>query len=150
MLQPPVRPPPKGPVMFHGLEIAERIRIVQRPVLAESFDVIGPLHVMAQGLGRVAAGKQVAETIEIDAPGIAAPLGKELELFGARMIPPNPLLELDAADFGRDGASLRSVQPAVRSPRQRIGERMARPPCRNRSAALPDRRPESSSPLASR
>ncbi len=34
--------------MLHRLEVAERIRIVERSVLAESFDVIGPLHVMAQ------------------------------------------------------------------------------------------------------
>ncbi len=110
--------------MFHGGEEAIGIRIVQRAVFAPALDVIAPLHVVAEGFERVAAGEQVAVAIQVDAPGVAAPLGKQLEAFGRRVIAPDALLKLDAADVGRHGASLRAIEPAVGPPRQRVGHRV--------------------------
>jgi len=77
---------------------------------------------MAERLGGVAAGEELAVPIKVDAPGVAASLGEQLERAGPRMIAPDPLLKLDAANVGRHGAALRPVEPAVRSPGQRVGE----------------------------
>ena len=42
----------------------------------------------------------------------------------ARVVAPDALLELDAADLGRDRAPLEAVEPAVRPPGQRVGHRV--------------------------
>ena len=52
----------------------------------------------------------------------------------AGMIAPDPLLELVAADPGRDGAPLRAVEPAVGPPGHRVDGRVARPGARSRSS----------------
>ena len=67
-------------VVHHRLKVAVGVRIVQRAVLAEALDVVGPLHVMHQRLDLIAGGEQVAEPIELDAPRVAAPFGEQLEL----------------------------------------------------------------------
>src|SRR5437870_2535245 len=41
-----------------------------------------------------------------------------------RMVAPDPLLELDAANTGGHRASLAAIEPAVRTPGQRVGDRM--------------------------
>ena len=45
-------------------------------------------------------------------------------LLRERVIAPDALLELDAADVGGDGAPLAAVEPAVRAPGQRVGDRV--------------------------
>src|SRR5437660_303040 len=101
--------------MLDGVEVAERIGVVQRSMLAKPLDVIAALDVMAQRLGGVAAGEELAVPIEVDPPGVAAALGEQLELPGPWMIAPDALLKLDAANVGRHRAALRPVEPAVRS-----------------------------------
>ena len=65
--------------VLHRVEIAEGVRVVQWAVLAKALDVIRSLHVVAERLGGVAAGEELAIAVEVDAPGIAAAFGKELE-----------------------------------------------------------------------
>ena len=68
----------------------------------------------------VRAIQQPTGTIEIKAPGIAASLAKQLELASNRMISPNTLLKLDAANGGRNGAFLTAIQPTVGAEGERI------------------------------
>src|SRR4051812_38783697 len=109
-------------MMLHGVDVAEGVGIVERAVLVEALDVVAPLHVVAERLGGVAAGEELAMAVEVDAPGVAAPLGEQLELPGPGVIAPDALLERDAADVGSDRAPLRPIQPAVRPPGERVGE----------------------------
>src|SRR5205814_2311534 len=104
------------------VEVAEGVRVVQGAVLAKALDVIAALDVMAERLGGVAAGEELAVAIEVDPPGVAAPFGEQLELPGDGVVAPDALLELDAADVGRHRAALRPIQPAIGSPGQRVGE----------------------------
>src|SRR5262249_40757246 len=105
-----------------GVDEAEGVGVVQRAVLAPALDVVASLDVMAERLGGVAAREELAVPIEVDAPGVAAALGEQLELLCPRAIAPDALLELDAADVGRHRATLRAVEPAVGAPGQRVGE----------------------------
>src|SRR5262245_61552867 len=93
-------------------------------MLAETLDVVRPLDVVYQPLDCVAEGEEVPETVELDAPGVAAALREQLELLRPRVVAPGALLELDAPDTGRGRAPLAAVQPAVGTPGQRVGERM--------------------------
>ena len=65
--------------MDHRLKITVCMRIMQGTMFAEALDEIRSLNVVLERFGRVAGGKQVAESIELDAPGVAAPFGKQLE-----------------------------------------------------------------------
>ena len=97
---------------------------MQLAMLLKLLDVIGPLlpvhhHVTAV----VGAVKKLAVLIEIETPGIAAAFAEKLEFVGDGMVPPHALFKVDAADMGRQVGSLCAVQPAIRAPRQRIGQR---------------------------
>ncbi len=110
--------------MRHMVEKAEREWIMQIAVFLELFRVIGPLkpvrhHVTAV----VGAVEQIARFVEIEPPGVAAPFAEEFELVCQRVIPPHALLKVDPANVGRDVGPLRAVQPTVRAPSERIGER---------------------------
>ena len=109
-------------MMEYRLEIAVRMRIMERAMLAEAFDEIRSLNVVLEWFRCIAGGEQVAESIEFDAPGIAAPFGEQLKSIPARMKAPDALLKAYAANKGGDRAPLGAVQPAVWPPRQRVGE----------------------------
>ena len=68
--------------------------------------------------------KALPAEVEVEAPGIAAPLGEDLEPAGPGMIAPDRLLELVAADPGRDRAPLGAVEPAVGPPGHRVDRRV--------------------------
>ena len=90
-------------------------------MLAERLDVIRALHAVQQRVAAViGAVEQSASTVEIEPPRIAAAFAEQLERFRHGMVAPDTLLELDAADIRRHGAPLAAIQPAVRSPRQRV------------------------------
>src|SRR5262249_53758290 len=72
--------------MLDGVEVSEGKGIVQRAVLAEAFDVVAALHMMAQRFGGVAAGEELAVTIKVDAPRVAAPLREQLKVARDRMV----------------------------------------------------------------
>ncbi len=108
--------------MLDGIEVAERVGVVQGPVLAEALEVVGSLNVMTERLGGVAAREQLAVPVEVDAPGVAAALGEQLEPFGWWVIAPDALLKLDAPDLRGHRAALGPVQPTVGPPGQRVGE----------------------------
>src|SRR6267154_4966538 len=99
------------------IAVAERVRIVQRPVFAEAFDIVAALHlVQSDLLAEVCSRDDVAVLVEIESPGVAAPFGEQLELMRERMVTPDALLEFDSADVGRYRAALRTIKPAVRPP----------------------------------
>ena len=50
------------------------------------------------------------------------PSANSSNCLGARVVAPDALLELDAADVGGHRAPLRPVEPAVGPPGQRVGE----------------------------
>jgi len=64
------------------VEIAVGVRIVQRPVLAESFNVIAALDLMQHGeTAPIGAGDDVAVGVEVETPGIAAALREQLKFL---------------------------------------------------------------------
>src|SRR5437870_3150177 len=101
------------------IEVAECVRIVQRPVLAESFDVVASLHlVQSDLLAEIRSRDDVAVLVEIESPGITSPFGEKLELMRERMVTPDALLKFEFANVSRYRAALRAVKPAVWPPRQ--------------------------------
>ena len=117
-------PPCLVPSVGDRAEVAVGVRIVQRAVLGEALEVIAALDHVERDIGAVAAAEGVAGRVEVEAPGVAAPLGEDLEPSGPGMIAPDPLLELVAADPGRDGAPLGTVEPAVGPPGHRVDRRV--------------------------
>ena len=107
------------------VEVAERVRIVKRPVLAERLPVIAPLDAVEHDeAAHVGAGEELAVAVEVEAPHVAPALAEELEPLARRVVAPHALLKLDAADPGRDGAPLQAVEPAVRPPGERVRHRV--------------------------
>src|SRR5262249_4928159 len=105
------------PAIGDMIEVAESVRVLQLAVLAEVLDVIGPLDLVKHGTAaEIRTCDGIAVAVEIEAPGVAASFGKELEFLGDWMIAPDSLLKRDAADMGRHRAALSSVEPAVRPP----------------------------------
>ena len=79
-----------------------------------------------EGVGDHAAGeKRLAVRVEIETPGIAGAVGKEVELLVADVIAPDRGVHLHVADFAAREYAVQPVQPAVRPPLERI-ERLMR------------------------
>ena len=111
--------------MANVVEVAERVGIVQRPVLSERLPVVASLNAVKHDeAADVGAGEELAVAVEVEAPHVATALAEQLESLGRRMISPDTLLELDAPNLGGDGASLQTVEPAVRAPGQRVCHRV--------------------------
>ena len=107
------------------VEVSIRVRVVKRPVLAERLPVVASLDAVEHHEpAHVGAGEEPAVRVEVQAPHVAAALAEELEAPGTGVIAPDALLELDAADPGRDGRPLQAVEPAVRAPGERVGHRV--------------------------
>src|SRR2546430_1584733 len=104
------------------VEVAVGVRVVQFSMLAEILNIVSSLHHVQHLLVEIGSGKNLALIVEIQTPGISATFGKKFEGMRQGMIAPNTLLKLEAADLCRDGAALRAIQPAVRSPGKRIGK----------------------------
>src|SRR5262249_46092698 len=101
------------------IEVTVGVRVVQGAVLAEQLPVVAALDAVQEDEAAViGAVQQVAVAIEVEAPRVAAALTEQLEFPRPRMIAPDALLKLDAADVGRHRAALATVQPAVRAPGQ--------------------------------
>src|SRR5881628_3471014 len=78
-------------------------------------------HSVAADIGAI---NQLAVFVEVQSPGVAAALAEQLETPGDRVIAPDALLELQPANMGRHRAALAAIEPAVRSPGERVGDRM--------------------------
>ena len=111
------------------LEVAVGVGIVQGAVLGEALHVVGALQlVQHREAAIVGAGDAPAVLIEIKPVGVASPFRKQLEAFRGRVIPPDALLKLDrrrlgvgrVLDFGRHGAAVSAVEPAIRGELQRV------------------------------
>ncbi len=113
-----------GPLVGDRAEVAVGVRVVQRPVLGEALEVVAALNHVKRDVGPVAAAEGVARAVEVEAPGVAASFGEELEPACERVVSPDPLLKLGTADPRRDGASLRTVEPAVGPPGHRVDGRV--------------------------
>src|SRR6266566_5994336 len=99
-------------------EVTVGMRIVQCAVFAKVLYIIAALHLVQQfALLEIRPRQDFAVFVKIQPPGITAAFGEQFELFRAGMITPDALLELDAANVRRHRAALRSVKPAIRSPR---------------------------------
>src|SRR3989442_5237159 len=86
------------PGVRNMIEVAEGVRIVQRPVFAEAFDIVAALHLVQPDLlAEVCSRDDVAVLVEIESPGVATPFGEQLELMGERMVTPDALLKFEAA-----------------------------------------------------
>ena len=94
-------------------------------MLAERLPVIASLDAVEHDEpADVGAGEELAVAVEVEAPHVAPALAEQLESLGRRVISPDALLELDAADLGRDRAPLKTVEPAVGPPGQRVRHRV--------------------------
>src|SRR6185503_6453144 len=116
----------------------------QLAMLREGFRVVGALDhvnhpVIDVGTGKwrwslaargrrsasaVGAGQEVAVAVVIEAPHVSAAFGKQFEAAAPGMISPDGLLELESTDLRRNRAALTAIQPAVRSPDERVGKRL--------------------------
>src|SRR5207249_2477750 len=110
--------PPAIAGVRHMVEVAVSVGVVQRAMFAKVFDVIRASNLVQHFLIEIRSGQDLAAFVELQAPGIAAAFGKQLELFGERMVPPNALLKFEVPNVGRDRAALSAVKPAIRSPSQ--------------------------------
>ena len=107
------------------VKIAERVRVMKRPMLAERLPVIASLDAVEHDEpAHVGAGEELALAVEVEAPHIAPALTEQLEPLAHRVIAPYALLKLDAADPGRDGTTLQAVEPAVGPPGERVRHRV--------------------------
>ena len=106
----------------HVLEPAEGVGIHQRAVFTPAFDVSAALFVVdTTGVAVVGAGEGAAFAVEFEAVGVAAALGEDFKLMGARMVAPDGLAkETDAFDGRGAGAAVRAVEPAVGAPGETI------------------------------
>ena len=103
------------------VEIAIRVRILQRAMFSKTLNVIGPLVLMQKSESPpVGAGQHLALGAKIQSPSVATPLGKQFEFFADGMKAPNALLEGEASDLGGYGTPLGTIQPAIRAPNQRV------------------------------
>ena len=68
-----------GALVGDRAEVAVRVRIVQRTVLGEALQVIAALDHVKRDVGPVAAAEGVAGGVEVEAPGVAAAFGEQLE-----------------------------------------------------------------------
>ena len=84
-----------GSVVSDRAKIAIGVRVMQRSMLGKTLEVISPLNHVEGDICSIAAAERVAGRIEVEPPGIAAPLGKHLKLAGAGMIAPDSLLKLE-------------------------------------------------------
>ena len=73
-----------GPVVCDWTVIAVGVRVVQRPMLGKSLEVIAALDHMKGDVGPVAAAEGVTGGVEVEAPRIAATFCEELKLTRAR------------------------------------------------------------------
>src|SRR5439155_25087807 len=113
------------PGVGNVIEVTERIRIMQGPVFAETLDIISALHLVQPDLlAEIGPGDDVPMFVEVEAPGIAAAFREQLKLARDRVVTPDALVKLYAADICRYPAPLRAVKPSIRPPGQRVGKRM--------------------------
>ena len=99
------------------------IRVVQRSVLAEALEVVCAL-VSVPEEAEVRGVEQVAVVVECEAEDVPAALAEQFEFLRGRVIAPHALLKLDAPNSAGRGAAVESIQPAVRSPGEVVGERL--------------------------
>src|SRR5207249_12235598 len=85
-------------VVWNVIEVTERVGIVQRAVFAEAFDVISSLHLVQRDLlAEIRSRDEVAVSVEIDPPGVAAAFREQLKFARERVITPDALLKFGAA-----------------------------------------------------
>src|SRR5262249_6305204 len=95
-----------GSVIGHRAEVAVGMRVVQWTVFGKTLEVVTPLHHVKSDVGTVGAAERVARCVEIEAPGVPSPFRENLEPPAARVISPDGLLKLMAANSGCDRAAL--------------------------------------------
>ena len=119
--------------MSHRGEVAVGIRIRQRAVLVESLLVVTPLRVVkAARVAAVMAGEDSAFRVDLAAERVAASFGINLESTRGRVISPDELphrmhrqlVETRPQDRAAGRAPLARIEPTVRSPAQRIRNRV--------------------------
>ncbi len=81
-------------VVLHRLEVAEGVGIGERAVLLEALAIIAALDVVeAARIAAVVAGEDAALLVDLDAEGVAAPFGEDLEALLLGMIAPDVLAD---------------------------------------------------------
>ena len=111
-------------VMRDVFEITVGMRIVQRAVFAKILHIIRALQCVQHLFAGVGAAKNFAIVVKVQSPQISAAFGEQFEFVRDRVIAPNALLKFNATNMRRDRAALHAVKPAIRSPCQRVRERM--------------------------
>ena len=120
-------------VVWHRIKVTKRIRVAQRPVLAEALPQVAALHVVKPpGVTTVVSGVDPPLRIELHAEGVAAALREHLIAACLRVVPPDVLahgknlilVKTGSGHLGCHRAALRRVEPAVRSPAQAVDHRV--------------------------
>ena len=109
----------------NGFDVVVRVRV---EMVAGLPLIAGPLHHVVQVRNDARRREGVAVIIEINAPGVAGSVGEDVELASHRMVSPDagidrlPLVVRSAglADVGVREHAVAAIQPAVRTPRQRV------------------------------
>ncbi len=124
---------PRHPVVLHRGEVAEGIRVRERPVLVEPLAVVSPLDVVEpSGVAAVVARVDPPLRVDLDAEGIAAPLGEDLVASRLGVVSPDELAHRVDRLVARprplhppaDRAPLRGVEPAVGAPAEAVDDRV--------------------------
>ena len=119
--------------MWHRIKVTKRIRVAQRPVLAEALPQVAALHVVKPtGVTTVVSGVDPPLRIELHAEGVAAALREHLIAACLRVVPPDVLahgknlilVKTGSGHLGCHRAALRRVEPAVRPPAQAVDHRV--------------------------
>src|SRR5262245_48322673 len=93
-------------VVLHMREIAVRVRIVQRAMLAEILLIKAALHRVPEQSAAVRTVEQVAVRIECKPVNVAAAFGEQLHLVCNGMIAPDALLKFEISQLGGRGATV--------------------------------------------
>ena len=125
-------------VVANGGEVAVGMGIRERTVLVEALLEIGALLVVeSAGVAAVVAGKDPPGGIKLEAEGVSAAFAEDLVNAAFRVVTPDVLalgvdrLRVERSafrgvdeDVAGDGGTLAAVKPPIRSPTQRVGDRM--------------------------
>lgn len=99
--------------VLHCGEVAERVRVAERAVLAEALLQVGSLHVVeAAGVAAVVAGEDPSVGVDLDAERVAPPFGEDFVAFRFGVVAPDVLpLREDAVLLARSLTLALTVLP---------------------------------------
>src|SRR5262249_6728391 len=101
-------------------EVVVRVQVVKRAMLAEAFVEVAALHAVDERTA-VRGVIHFAIRVERDAVAVGTALAEEFEFASDRVVTPQALLELEAANATGSGAAVHAIEPAIGTPSEMVG-----------------------------